>query len=562
MSASSARKKRLEQANLPVSETPKKKKKKLSQGWIFAICICLVVAFLVGGVLIYRTVKNNRTVLTVGDHDVTVKEFNYFYNSTANTLSSYASYVGIETGTPLDEQYVTSNGAMYLGLFGISSDYLADKELVDDTYDVTWAQLIANAAKDNAVNAYAIYNEAMKAGYEIDEHLQSEIDEQMEVMQGYADANGESLNGLIKRVFGSGCSASGYRDYLTVMHVASHYPSSIRYSDAEIQARFDESPETFTVATYYLYSVSATSFEETEEDVEEAEPADEAEEPDLTEEEVEETEPAEETEEAEPTDEEVEETEPAEEEAEEAEPTDEESEESGPSEEAKKKAEEAAKAMEKDFDVENENVSIKTDNTLASATSNVTEEAATWLFDTAKEDDVKLFKNEDGTTFYVLKLIDKSDYVTLNGLQLVISADPEELAEGETPAADKVAAINASLEADPSEENFRALIEEYGGEPEDLENLTRSSVASVSNDVLKWFMDGAKQGDYISAEVNGSTIYLYCTGLGDTYSTAAVTGTLTSEWSEELVNAASAACGYNEEVAMTANVGLSFSSSN
>ncbi len=499
MSASSARKKRLEQANLPVSETPKKKKK-LSQAWIFGICICLVIALLVGGVLVYRAVKNNRTVLTVGDHKVTVKEFNYFYNSTANNLSSYASYLGIETGTPLDEQYVTSNGAMYLGLFGISSDYLTDKELTDDTYDVTWAQLIASAAKDSAVSAYAIYNEAMAAGYEIDEHLEHEIDEQMEVMQGYADTNGESLNSLIKRVFGSGCTASGYRDYLTVMHVASHYPSSIRYSDEEIKTRFDESPETFTVATYYLYSVTASSFVEADEDGNKADPTDAE----------------------------------------------------------KKQAEDDAKAMEAEFDVEK--ASVKTDNTRASVTSSVTEEAAAWVFDTANAGDVKVFANEDSTTYYVIKLLDKSDYQTMNGLELVVAADSEDLAEGEETAADKVAAIKASLEADPSEENFRALIEQYGGEAEDISNLTRASVASVSNDVLDWFMEERKAGDWFASEVNGSTIFLYCTGLGDSYSAAAVTGTLTNEWSEDLVAAATEACGYDEAAAMSANVGLSFSS--
>lgn len=497
MSASSSRKKRQEQAKLPVTEKPKQKKK-LSQGWIFGICICLVVALLIGGVLVYRAVKNNRTVLTVGDHDVSVKEFNYFYNSTANSIGSYASYLNIETGKPLDQQYVTENGAMYLGLFGISSDYLADKEAVDGTYDVTWAQMIASAAKDTAVSAYAIYNEAMAAGYEIDEHVQEEIEESMQTMQGYADTNGESLGHLIERVFGSGCSVSGYRDYLTVMNIAQHYPSSLRYDADKIAARFDESPEDYTVATYYLYSVSAASFVEADEEGNKADPTDKE----------------------------------------------------------KKQAEDDAKAMEKNFD--DAKATIRTDNTRASVTSSVSEDAAAWLFDKAEAGDAKRFANADNDTYYVIKLMDKSDYQTINGLELVIAADPEELSEGETPAAEKVAAIKASLEADPSEANFRALMEEYGAEPHDLENLTRANVASVSNDVLTWHMAEAAAGKWIAAESGGSTIFLYCTGLGDAYSTVAVTGALTTEWSQSLVDAAKAACGYDEAAAMSANVGLSF----
>ena len=261
MSASSSRKKRQEQAKLPVAET-KKQKKKLSQGWIFGICICLIVALMVGGILIYRTVRNNRTVLTVGDHKVSVKEFNYFYNSAANNLSAYASYFGIETGKALDEQYITSNGATYLNMFGFNTEVLTGKEPVEDVYDVTWAQLVASIAKDNAVSAYTIYNAAMAdENFEIDEHLQHEIDEQMDVLKGYADTNGESVNSLIKRVFGSGCNESGYRHYLEVVNVAGHY-SGLSYSDEEIAARFEKEPEKFTVATYYLYSVTAASFEE------------------------------------------------------------------------------------------------------------------------------------------------------------------------------------------------------------------------------------------------------------------------------------------------------------
>lgn len=594
MSASSARKKRLEQANQPVAET-KKQKKKLSQGWIFGICICLIVALLVGGILVYRTVRNNRTVLTVGDHKVSVKEFNYFYNSAANSLSSYAATFGIQTGVPLDEQYVSSNAAAYLGMFGFSTDILTGKESVDDVYDVTWAQMIANTAKDNAITSYTIYNAAMAdENFKIDDHLQHEIDEAMETMQGYADANGESLSSLIKRVFGSGCSVSGYRHYLEVTYVAGHYTGRT-YTDDEIAARYNESPEDFAFATYYLYSVSAADFAEeevpeptdeegnviepTEEDVAEptdeegnviepteedvAEPEETEEAPELTEA-VTEEEPAESeaTEEATEPEASEEEGEPTEEE-EGTEPTEEEGEASEEDEEAKRKAEEAAKAMEQDFDADNEKVAVRTDNTRENVTANVNEEAAAWLFDTAKDGDVKLFENSETGVYYVIKLINKDDYQTINGLELAIAADAEdaELAEGELTAAEKVEKIKAALEADSSEANFRALMEEYGAEAEDIKNLTRSGVAGVSNDVLMWYMEEAEAGKWIATELDSSTLFLYCTGFGDSRSRVAVTSKLNSEWSESAIAAAKEACGYDEAVAMTANVRLSFSGS-
>ena len=266
MSASRERKKRMQQANEPAPAAPKKKKKKLSEGWIFAITIVLVVALVFSVLMIQLNQKRSKTVLTVGGHDVSVKEFNYFYNTTVNTLSSYASYVGIDTSVGLDKQYVTSDGAMYLGLFGIDSSYLEDKELTDGTYNVTWAQLIADAAKSSAVSTYVLYNAAMDAGFEVTEEIESEVEAGMDVMQGYADTNGESLNSLIRRVFGSGCNAKGYRQYLTVNYVAEHYGSELTYSAEEISARYNESPEDYDVATYYLYTISGSSMVEPAED--------------------------------------------------------------------------------------------------------------------------------------------------------------------------------------------------------------------------------------------------------------------------------------------------------
>ncbi len=571
MSASSARKKRLEQSQIPASQTPKKKKK-LSQGWIFGITIALIIALLVGGILIYRTVRNNRTVLTVGDHKVSVKEFNYFYSDVYNAFGSYASFFSIETGVPLDEQYITSTGKANAEMFGVSTDILAGKEPVNDVYDVTWAQLIASLAKDNAVTYYTIYNAAMAdESFEIDEHLKHEIDESVEQLQTYADQNGESLNGLIKRVFGSGCNESGYRHYREVVLVAQHYTGPA-YSDEEIAARYNESPEDFDVATYYLYSISPDTLptepaptdeegevtEPTEEEGEATEPTEEeATEPEESEEEA--TEPEESEEEATEPEESEEGSEPTEP-SEEDEPT-EPTEEDEPSEEDKQKAEELAKAMEQDFDENNERASIRTDETREAVTSASTEEAAAWLFDTAKDGDVKLFENEETHTYYVLKLVNKDDYQTLNCLVLSVAADAADAVpvEGEKTAAEKIDAIKAALDADPTEANFRALMEEYGAEPEVLKNRTRTSFKNVSKDALTWCLEGFGKDQWIMTEISdGTTYFFYCTDLGDNYHTAAVKSTLFNEWTESAVDAAKEACGYDEAAAMTANVGVAY----
>lgn len=498
MSASRERKKRLEQPE-QTAAAPKKAKKKLSEGWIFTICIFLVLAIVFGSVLVIRARRRKMTVLTVGNHEISVTEFNYFYNSVANSVSNYASYLKLDTSKALDKQYVASEGATYLGLFGIDSDILKDAKETDGTYDITWAQLLASTAKKNAINVYVLYNAAMDAGFQMNDEIQEEIDESVKTMQGYADNNGESLNSLISRVYGGGCNSDNYRDYLRTVHIAEHYADTLSYSDEEIKARYDESPESFTVATYYLYSISGSSFVKADEDGNTPDPTDED----------------------------------------------------------KTKAKEAAEAMEKSFDVKNENVTLKTDNTNTTVTSVVNEDAAKWLFDEAKAEDVKLFE-KDGT-YYVLKLLSKDDYQTMNGLSLTIQNDKEdtELAEGEKSAAEKVEAIKASLEADSSEANFKALIAEYNGEDQGvLENATRNAMSGISNDALLWSLEERKAGDYRAFETSSGTTFLYFTGYGETYSHVTVNSTLANEWLEKAMADATEVCGYDEDAAMHGNVGI------
>ena len=103
------------QVEAPVVET-KKAKKKVSEGWIFAISMLLVVALVFGGIFAYRAWQRNQTVLTVGEHEISVKEFNYFYNATASSFYNYASYLGFDTATPLDQQEITDTNHSTLGL--------------------------------------------------------------------------------------------------------------------------------------------------------------------------------------------------------------------------------------------------------------------------------------------------------------------------------------------------------------------------------------------------------------------------------------------------------------
>lgn len=501
MSASRERKKR-QDSNVPASVPEKKTKKKLSEGWILAISILLIVALVFGGIFGFRAYQRSRTVLTVGSHEVKVPEFNFFYNSTVSSFTSYASYLGIDTSTTLDKQNITSNALTYLPIFGVDTSYLADYQANEEGVyeDVTWAQVFASATKDTIVETYAIYNEAVAAGYTLDEEDLAEIDSEIEEIAGIATAQGEKPDELYARVFGDGCDEEGYRNYMIVVHTASHYPDSLSYTDAEITARYEQSPEDFDVVSFYLYTAKPSDYAETNEDGTTAEPT----------------------------------------------------------KEDKMAAKTDAEAMAKEFDLDDEKVTVCADYTKASVTSSYGEEAAAWIFDTASVngENVKLFEKDD--VYYVLKLAAKGDYTSYNAIELSVAADSEELEEGETTAAEKVAAIEASLEADGSEENFRALVQEYVGEDSDgsIENLMRNSMAGVSKELFNWGLEEHKAGDFASFETSSGTIFIYITGSGETHQAVSVSNKITNEWYENITEAARANCGYDEDAAMGGNVDL------
>lgn len=509
MSASRERKKRMEQGQQPVP-AQEKKKKKLSEGAILAICVVLIVALVFGGMFAYRTVVRNQTVLTVGEHEVSVKEFNLFYNSTASGLQSYASILGITTGVALDEQYVTSNGLMYMSLLGLDSSYLSDYTADDDgNFNATWAQVIAYNAMKSAVQTYAVYDEAIAAGYQLDEEGQKEIDNEIATIELYATIYGVSTDEYLADIYGTGCDEALYCSYLTAAHTAEHYLESVEYTDEEITARYNESPEDFDVVTYYSYTVKASDFAETNEDGTTADVTDEN----------------------------------------------------------RTSAKEAAEAMEAAFAQDDERVSLRADQTKETAESVCGEDGAAWLFGTAKAGDVKMFQDED--TYYVVKLVDASNYQSVNVIEIFIEADDEDDDDDdaeeteEKTAEEKVTAVTDALKKDSSEENFNTLLEEYSDATGDgvIENMTRSTMSSVSADVLAWSMESRKAGDYRTFETSSGTIILYFTGYGDTYRDLTVSSTLLNEWFEKVTDAAEEICGYDEKAAMRGNVDLAFSSS-
>lgn len=515
------------------SEQPEKKetkkKKKLSEGWILAISVIVVIAVVFGTVLGIRYYQQNQTVLTAGGKDITVKEFNYFYNSVVNNFSSYASYVGIDTATALDEQKIEADAVSMMSLVGLDSTLLDPYMNEDGTYDATWAEYFAEMAKESAVQAYTVYQAATEAGYTVTDEIQEAIDSEMVNVQLYASIYGMETDDFIAGTYGRGCNEENFREYLTVINVASAYAAELTYSDAEITARYEQSPEDYDVVSYLVYTIKASDF--------------------MTQEEIEASEAAE-------------------------------GEEKTPNTEAMAEAKTAAEAMEKDFDPASDKVTAYADVTKANI--NVTIEGASeWLFETAKPGDVKLFEDAENEAYYVVKLLENDNYASVNALMIYVAADEEtETAEEteedheghdhaeeeatdestttELTAEETVAKIEASLQSDASEENFRTLAADYNESAtlEITDAYYSTLLSNISKEALVWVTDGQEKGAYATFTTTDGTFVLYFMGEGKACRTLSVTSTLISEWMEKVTEEALAVCNYDRDAAMNGGVAL------
>ena len=115
MSASREKKKRQElgQAGMlpsqkKAAEEKKKKQKNLLIGCIVAVLILAAAVYSLFSLVILPNRAPKAEALTVGSHDLTAAELNYYYIDTVysfcNNYSSYLSYF-LDTSKPLDEQY-------------------------------------------------------------------------------------------------------------------------------------------------------------------------------------------------------------------------------------------------------------------------------------------------------------------------------------------------------------------------------------------------------------------------------------------------------------------------
>ena len=253
MSASSKKKLRNEQNAAKLTEKQlaqqkEDKKLKLYTG-IFAgvLALFLIIAVVAG---VSNTVTNsgirekNTVAVTVGDHEISNAELNYYYIDAINNFysqyGSYASIFGLDVTKALNDQYY------------------------DETAGQTWADYFLSSAKDSARSIYAMVDAANAAGYTLGESELATVDSVVSQTELYAALYGYDTDSYVKAMYGAGASMDSYKEYVEMSVLAdayyNAYSDGLTYDDAALREAEAENFNAYSSYTYHSYYLSADKF--------------------------------------------------------------------------------------------------------------------------------------------------------------------------------------------------------------------------------------------------------------------------------------------------------------
>ncbi len=254
MSASSKKKLRKEQSADTMTQRQQTEMKEAKKLKIYTVVFSVVIAAMLiftAATVGYQTVSNsgylarNNVAATVGDHELTSAELNYFYiNAVSNYCNEYSDFISyfIDLSTPLDQQ-------VYF----------------NDADGKTWADYFLEAALSNAAATYALADAAKAEGFTLTEEQLTSINSQIESLDLYAQLNKFS-NGkaYLKAMYGNGATTENYRAYAELTTLAQSYQTAyyngLSYTDEDLRAAEAENFDLYSSFSYNVYRLDSSKF--------------------------------------------------------------------------------------------------------------------------------------------------------------------------------------------------------------------------------------------------------------------------------------------------------------
>ena len=163
MSASDKKKLRKEQNMSAMTEKQKKEAKQAKElkryTVTFAVIMILVVAVVIGATVrapIAGMINRNTHAFTIGDHELSTTDFNYYY---VDAIDTYYNNI--------QEQYYETFGSYWAMMLGFNLNSPLNEQIYDEEKNTTWADYFVDQAISDITTIYALYDEAVKNNHEL-----------------------------------------------------------------------------------------------------------------------------------------------------------------------------------------------------------------------------------------------------------------------------------------------------------------------------------------------------------------------------------------------------------
>lgn len=210
------------------------------------IAVVIVAALVVLGIRYYTQPNSNEKMnpgniaLTVGDTDVSVGMYNYYYESIVYEYTYYANYGYYDLDTSAD----------------FSTQYTTDS----DGNEISWLDQFKKMTVDRIKTNVVYYEKGLEAGITLTDEQKKEIESQLDSVRENASASDQSVNEYIEDTFGAHCGIETLRKYMEQYYIAGTYYNQYhitgRPSEEETQTYFDEHQDEYKSCSYALLEMA------------------------------------------------------------------------------------------------------------------------------------------------------------------------------------------------------------------------------------------------------------------------------------------------------------------
>lgn len=229
------------------------KKEQLSIVLSVILAVVVIAVLVLLGVRYYTVPNSNEKMnpgnvaMTVGDIDVSVGLYNYYYDSVVYEYTYYANYgyYDLDTSTDFSKQYTTD----------------------EDGNEVSWLDLFTDTTTKRIKLNTMFYEKGLEAGISLTDEQKEEIESQLDTVKESASSASMSVNEYCEATFGAHCGLETLRKYMEQYYIAgayyNQYSITERPTEEETNAYFEEHEDDYKSCSYALIEMNYDTTDDT-----------------------------------------------------------------------------------------------------------------------------------------------------------------------------------------------------------------------------------------------------------------------------------------------------------